>query len=152
MTNFLQIKKNLHKGFTLIELLIVIAILGILAAATLAVLDPVDKIRNGNDAKVEQDIVNVAKAAEAYAAVNNGLYPSGTFAQVTTILVTAGDLRSAPTPPGTYTAYTWTGGGATSFIVSGQLRSKRYTATPVFKYTSATGKSCAAAAATGNCP
>lgn len=147
-----KVTQALSKGFTLIELLIVIAILGILAAATLAIVDPIDKIRAGNDSKVQQDIVNVAKAAEAYAVTNNGTIPTGTFAQVTQILITSGDLRSAPSAPTGYTAYTFTGGGANPFIVSGQLRSKKFTATPFFKYTSATGKSCAAAAATGTCP
>jgi prepilin-type N-terminal cleavage/methylation domain-containing protein len=144
--------KKSSKGFTLIELLIVIAILGILAAATLATIDPIDKIRAGNDSKVQSDIASVGKAAEAYAAANNGTYPSGTFAAVTTTLIASGDLRSAPAAPGGYTAYTWTGGGVAAFIVSGQLRSKKYTATPVFKYTSATGKSCDAVSATGVCP
>ena len=138
----------LQKGFTLIELLIVIAILGILAASTLAVLDPVDKIRAGNDSKVQSDVISIAKAAEAYSVANDGNYPSNLNA-----LVTSGNLRSVPTAPGGYTAYNFTGGGAADFIISGQLKSKKYApATPVFKYESAEGKSCAAATRTTACP
>jgi prepilin-type N-terminal cleavage/methylation domain-containing protein len=40
-----------RKGFTLIELLIVIAILGILAAAILVAVDPVGRIREARDAR-----------------------------------------------------------------------------------------------------
>lgn len=138
------------RGFTLIELLIVIAVLGILAAATLAVLDPIDKIRAGNDSKVMSDIVGIAKAAEAYAVANDGTYPTGTGD-----LVTSGDLRSVPKPPGGYGAnYTWSGGGNNNFTVSGTLKSKKYTSasTPVFKYNSGEGRSCAAATAATACP
>lgn len=139
-------------GFTLIELLIVIAILGILTTATLAILDPIDKIRAGNDSKVQQDITTVAKAAEAYAAINNGDYPTGDdFAAVVAELKASGDLRGAPTAPGGYRDYVWSGDTST-FTVSGQLRSKRYTNTPVFKYTSGSGKSCEAVDISENCP
>ena len=136
-----------RKGFTLIELLIVIAILGVLAAATIAVLDPIDKIRGGNDSKVQSDIITIGKGAEAYAAANNGVYPTDV-----TSMVSSGELRSAPTAPGGYTPYVWAGGGAGSFTISGELRSKKYNATPVFKYTSATGKSCTSSSIVGDCP
>jgi prepilin-type N-terminal cleavage/methylation domain-containing protein len=137
------------RGFTLIELLIVIAILGILAAATLAILDPIDKINAGNDSKVQSDITNMAKAAEAFAASNNGIYPIALQD-----MVTSGDMRSMPTAPGGYTPYAWVGGGANPFIISGQLKSKKYVgaSTPVFKYTSASGKTCAADVAANACP
>ena len=39
----------MKKGFTLIELLIVIAILGILAIALLATLDPFEQLRKSRD-------------------------------------------------------------------------------------------------------
>lgn len=144
--------KLLKRGFTLIELLIVIAIIGVLAAVMLATIDPIDKIRAGNDSKVQQDITMIGKAAEAYAAANNGTYPTGTFTAVTGLLIGSGDLRSAPSAPGGYTAYTWSNPVVGTFIVSGELRSKKYALTPFFKYTSSTGKSCAANNATAVCP
>jgi prepilin-type N-terminal cleavage/methylation domain-containing protein len=147
--NFKNSKNIMNKGFTLIELLIVIAVLGVLAATTIAVIDPIDKLRAGNDSKVETDIVTIGKAAEAYAAVDaSNLYPT-----TITAIVTAGQMRSAPVAPGGYTAYTWSGGGAVDFIVYGQLKSKKFTnaGTPFFKYTSATGKACASATNTGAC-
>jgi prepilin-type N-terminal cleavage/methylation domain-containing protein len=148
--SLININKAISRGFTLIELLIVIAIIGILTAATLAVLDPIDKINAGNDSKVEQDIAQIGKGAEAYAISHNGTYPVAIAD-----MVTSGDLRNAPTAPGGYSAYTWSGGGAAVFTISGQLKSKKFVnatpSTPFFKYTSATGKACAAAAVAGNC-
>ncbi len=140
--------RNFSSGFTLIELLIVIGILGVLAVATLAVLDPVDKLRAGNDSKVQSDIANIAKAAEAYAVANNGNYPT---ALTTTAF--GDELRSVPSNPGGYSAYSYTGGGSIDFIISGELKSKKYTpGTPVFKYSSAEGKACAAATRSAACP
>ncbi len=145
---------QIKSGFTLIELLIVISILGILAAATLAILDPIDKVRTGNDSKVQQDITRVARAAEAYAAINNGNYPSGNdFAAVVSALIASGDLRGTPVAPGGYSSYEWTwSADLSTFTISGQLRSKKYEATPYFKYTSESGKSCAALEVSGKCP
>lgn len=140
------------RGFTLIELLIAIAVLSILAVATLFIIDPIDKIKAGNDAKVQQDVISIAKAAESYAAVNNGEYPTGILDAVTQALIAAGDLRSAPKEPTGYTPYEWLGGGTSAFTVSGQLNSKKFKNTQYFKYTSSTGKSCAAISVSNDCP
>lgn len=61
-------------GFTLIELLIVIAILGIIIAAVIAGIDPVDKINAANDAKVQADIGAIGTAHEAYTTQHLGAY------------------------------------------------------------------------------
>ncbi|HVF69581.1 MAG TPA: type II secretion system protein, partial [Xanthomonadales bacterium] len=84
-------------GFTLIELLVVIAILGILAVGLISTIDPVDKINAGNDAKAFSDVTLMSKAAESYAASNNGAYPDATS------IVGSGELRSIPSAPSGYT-------------------------------------------------
>lgn len=145
------------KGFTLIELLIVIAILGILAAGILVAVDPVDKISAANDSKVQNDISGAGRASEAYATVHSGFYPA-TLAE----LESSGELKRVPVAPGGYNAYAVTmvpnpctsGTTCTNIIITGQLKSKRYTSvnTPVWRYESSSGKSCAVATAGTTCP
>ncbi|OGD86145.1 hypothetical protein A2164_01530 [Candidatus Curtissbacteria bacterium RBG_13_35_7] len=53
-------------GFTLIELLIVIAILGILAAAVLVAINPGKRTRQAQDAKRKNDIGALATELQAY--------------------------------------------------------------------------------------
>ncbi|MBI2613171.1 MAG: prepilin-type N-terminal cleavage/methylation domain-containing protein [Candidatus Levybacteria bacterium] len=135
------LNKFSSKGFTLIELLIVIAILGVLAAGILVAIDPIDKINQSNDAKVQNDVSGMARAAEAYAILHNGLYPV-----VLDDLVNSGELKRAPVAPSGYDAYVFLGQpDNTSVLISGQLKSKKYTSvdTPFWNYNSSTGKSCA---------
>lgn len=144
-------------GFTLIELLIVIAILGILAAGILVAVDPVDKISAANDSKVQNDVSGAGRASEAYATVHSGFYPA-----TLTDLVTAGELKRVPVAPGGYNAYAVTmvpnpctsGTTCTDIIITGQLKSKRYTSigTPIWRYESSTGKSCAVLTSATPCP
>lgn len=146
----------LQKGFTLIELLVVIAVLGVLAAGVLVGIDPVDRINSGNDARVQSDVGTIGRASEAYAAAKSGLYP---FEKAN--LVSNGDLKVVPTKPSGYTDYAQQIPGGctvegdadcTSYIVTGQLKSKKFTATPVWRYESSTGKSCAVADTSTACP
>lgn len=65
---------NRIKGFTLIELLIVIAILGILAAAVLVAINPGKRMAQSRDAIRKQDVNNIANALIGYY-VNTGTYP-----------------------------------------------------------------------------
>lgn len=142
-------------GFTLIELLIVIAILGILAAGILVAIDPVDKISAANDSKVQNDVSGAGRASEAYATVHNGFYPAAL-----PDLVTAGELKRAPVAPDGYSTYAVVntpagcsaGTTCTAIIITSQLKAKRYTATPLWRYESSTGKSCAVATAGTACP
>lgn len=140
-------------GFTLIELLIVIAIIGLLAAGILVLLDPVDKINSANDAKVQSDISGLGRTSENYATQNNAFYP-----QTAATLVTSGEIRTVPAAPGGYSAYAYgpvpsgCTTACTSLVITGQLKSKKFTATPFWRYESTTGKNCAVASAATACP
>jgi prepilin-type N-terminal cleavage/methylation domain-containing protein len=72
-------KKNTQqalRAFTLIELMVVIAIIGLLAAAILASLSTASQ--RSRDASRIADIKQVQNALELYAADNGGKYPSVT--------------------------------------------------------------------------
>ncbi|MBU0749903.1 type II secretion system GspH family protein [Patescibacteria group bacterium] len=64
--------KQTSKGFTLIELLVVIAIIGILSAVVLASLNTARN--NAAAAKAKQEILTIAKAAEAARFSSNSPY------------------------------------------------------------------------------
>jgi len=53
-------------GFTLIELLIVVAVLGILAAGIIIVMNPADQIRKAKDAQRKSDLFQIKNALETY--------------------------------------------------------------------------------------
>lgn len=67
-------KKNIL-GFTLIELLIVIALLGALAVALLAALDPLEQIRKGTDTGVRNTVAELHGGAIRYSALKGGVLP-----------------------------------------------------------------------------
>lgn len=151
----LKTLKKIRKGFTLIELLIVIAVLGVLAAAILATIDPIDKLNAGNDSKVQSDIAQIIKAAQAYAATN-GSYP--------TSLTTFGtELRTVPSAPSGYAAYSYTV-NAGEIIIVGEVKAKNnkqkavaataaLPANAYYKYSSINNKTCYATASTATaCP
>jgi prepilin-type N-terminal cleavage/methylation domain-containing protein len=66
--------KNRTAGFTMIELLIVIAILGILAVAVLAAINPIEQINRGRDTGSRSDAEQLLSAIERYNAFQ-GVYP-----------------------------------------------------------------------------
>lgn len=61
-------------GFTMIELLVVIAVIGILAVALLASLNPLEQIRKGRDTRTRSDSSQLASALERYNA-SLGYFP-----------------------------------------------------------------------------
>lgn len=92
-TNLFE-KLSSSKGFTLIELLIVIAVIGVLAAGVLVAINPLQQIRRANDTKIRSDIGQLTQAAQAFYTLNQ-FYPVNLAA-----LVTSGDIKQVPTPPG----------------------------------------------------
>lgn len=88
---FLNIKKM---GFTMIELLIVIAVMGILAVAVLAAINPLELINRGKDAGFKQDVGNLTDAVDRFYA-GRQYYPwqgsatTGTTGFIWTKLATA---------------------------------------------------------------
>lgn len=61
------------KGFTLIELLVVLGILGILAAALLAAINPVEQLKKAQDASLEELASQYVSASARYYSTNNYL-------------------------------------------------------------------------------
>ena len=61
-------------GFTLIELLIVIAVIGILAASVLALINPLEQFAKARDAERKNTLRELANALERYM-IKNRIYP-----------------------------------------------------------------------------
>lgn len=111
-----------NSGFTLIELLIVIAVIGILAAALLVAIDPIDKIRAGNDTKVVNDVRAIYDAANR-AYTQTSTIP--TAANYQTVLTTGtGELKRIPIPPSGYGASYPYLSNVDSIVVYGEVKSK----------------------------
>jgi prepilin-type N-terminal cleavage/methylation domain-containing protein len=66
----------MKKGFTLIELLIVIALLGTLAVALLAAIDPFEQFRKGADTGTRNTTQEIFNAAIRYYSLKNS-WPAG---------------------------------------------------------------------------
>ena len=95
-------------GFTLIELLIVIAILGILAAAVLVAINPGKRTRQAQDAKRKNDIGALATEVQGYyTAPGSGCYPS-----TLSVLVNEGYLKQMPRDPVSSADYDYVKSGA----------------------------------------
>src|SRR3989339_1192788 len=89
-----MLKFNLRKGFTMIELLVVIAVIGILAVALLATLNPLEQIRKGRDTGTRADASQLISALERYNA-SIGYFPwEGRQANPQAITFANGDLTS----------------------------------------------------------
>lgn len=89
------IHSRVKRGFTLIELLIVIAILGILAAAVLVAINPAKRQNQARDANIKADIGQVATALVAYFTTPG----TGTYPAALSTLVSNQDLTAIPVPP-----------------------------------------------------
>ena len=148
----------MKKGFTLIELVVVIAILGVLAAVLVTVIDPLDKIKSANDSGVVSAIIQVGKANDSFAANNNNKYAQGgasnNFTGLITDLNAAGEIKfttlTAPTgytyvyipTPASCTAPSGATPCTTSVIYTNLLSKKYVTGANPSYYVYANGQGC----------
>lgn len=151
--------KLIKKGFTLIELLVVIGILAVLMAGVIALIDPVDKLNQAGDSRMQAIVGELATGEQSYNATHNGFYAADTAT-----LVTVGEIKTTPVLPNTTYAqpvYTMipnpctSGTTCTDIVICATLKSKRFTAAPVtsaWKFDSATGKTCGVATCATACP
>ena len=68
------------KGFTLIELLVVLGILGILAAALLAAINPIEQLRKGQDTSLKNIATEFIDGTTSYFSVQNAFPWPGCYA------------------------------------------------------------------------
>ncbi len=78
-TYFKNLRKNIKSGFTLIELLVVIGILGVLAAALVATIDPFEQLKKAQDTNTTNALVEWLNATTRYYTTHSA-YPWDTVA------------------------------------------------------------------------
>lgn len=69
-------KRKKSQGFTLIELLIVIAVIGVLAAVVITVLNPLEQLAKSRDVGRTNSVSQLGKAIELYYLANNAYPPA----------------------------------------------------------------------------
>lgn len=106
-----------QKGFTLIELLIVIGIIGVLAAAILVALNPLEQFARGRDSGRISTAQQLGKTVQSYSTSQDAVFPPQGTTWLTT-LQTAAELKAVPTNPTSagYTAGCFTPGVAQNGI------------------------------------
>jgi prepilin-type N-terminal cleavage/methylation domain-containing protein len=103
---------NKLPGFTLIELLIVIAILGVLAAATLVAVNPIEQINRAKDSSRKEAISQLGRAVQSYNSLR-GAFPVASTTWIND-LISSGEIKSVPDngAGSTYNPVCETGAGA----------------------------------------
>lgn len=163
-----------QKGFTLIELLVVIGILGILAAALVATIDPFEQLKKADDSKIKNIAVEFQTANVRYytthgafpwndtnntnanctgiggAILSANLASAGVGSCISTNLIGEGELKqsfnvNANDMSRVYV--NWDPSNATNMVVCFSPKSKSQKAAPDTKYTQA-----GAAANGATCP
>src|ERR1035437_9897985 len=106
MKEFIKSLKNFFKqgkkGFTLIELLVVIGILGILASALVATIDPFEQLNKATDANVKNTSVEFLNANIRYFTTHSAMpwfaAPDGAGCNGATTTLTGVSLLTLSTP------------------------------------------------------
>ena len=96
-------------GFTMIELLVVIAVLGVLATAVLAAINPIEQINKGRDTGHRSDAEQLLSAVDRYYALHE-LFPWNDHAYNTLLAV---DELATEALPGTNNCVTTVAPGGT---------------------------------------
>jgi prepilin-type N-terminal cleavage/methylation domain-containing protein len=107
-------------AFTMIELLIVIAILGILAVAVLAAINPIEQINRGRDTGSRSDSEQLLSAIDRYYAYK-GYYPWVTNPNIAATLEWRGVAGDTAINVGEGTITAWDDGSATPCYVLDKL-------------------------------
>lgn len=166
--------RKFQKGFTLIELLVVIGILGILAAALVATIDPFEQLKKADDAKIKNIAVEFQTANVRYytthgafpwsdtnntdanctgiggAVIGANLSSPGLASCISNGLIAEGELKQSfniNTNDMGRVYVNWDPANATNMVVCFSPRSKSQKAAPDTKYTQA-----GAAANGATCP
>lgn len=87
-----------QRGFTLIELLIVIGIIGVLAAAILIALNPLEQFARGRDSGRISTVDQLGKTVQSYSTSQNAVFPPQGATWLTT-LQNAAELKAVPSNP-----------------------------------------------------
>ena len=111
------------KGFTLIELLVVIAVIGVLAVALSAAINPIAKINSAKDSTVKSDMGQLVNALQAYYTGQSvSAYPAGLSTLTTNELKTLPKQQGGGLGPCTASAdYGYTSDSANKAAVWGCL-------------------------------
>ena len=130
-----------QSGFTLIELLVVIGILGILASALIATIDPFEQLRKASDSNIKNTSVEYTNASLRYFTTHNAMPWDAT---------SAGGFAGCELNDGTVSGLALTSAAGapcvTAMIVDGELKSGFASATNILKeiYISGTSNSITA--------
>lgn len=90
------------KGFTIIELITVIALIGVLSAIAIGLVNPLGQFAKGNDSRRKSDLAQIAKALEQYNS-DHGRYPGYSVSyQIVDANPSVGSLAWGSTWPPSY--------------------------------------------------
>lgn len=115
---------NKTKGFTLIELVIVVAIIGIIAAAVLTSINPFENQKISRDTIRVSQLSSIAQALELYFSENK-TYPSSPSSNLITTLGKYNSKLTLSDPSGCGIVYTFNS-STNSFTLVSISESKKY--------------------------